>query len=77
MEVSMTQIILETKNKIERNKKLFPNNLSKLKQNFLNVSGMSEQKWDTILNFPPIKDQNDFNRLLGELRGRNNKNEIF
>lgn len=66
--VSQTRIILETKIKIERSKVLFPNNIPKLKKNFVNVSGMSEKEWEIIFNFPPVKDQNDFNRLLGKLQ---------
>lgn len=71
--VSETQIILETKNKIERSKVLFPNNIPKLKKNFINVSGMSVNEWEIIFNFPPIRDQNDFNRLLNELKKEEDK----
>lgn len=68
MTISLTHIILETKIKIERNKKLFPDNILKLKKKFLNATGLSESVWDIIYDFPPIKDQEDFDRMLGKIK---------
>lgn len=65
--VSMFNIILETKVKIERNKVLSPDKIDKLKSNFLNDTGMDETKWDILYNSPPIKEQQDFNNLLKAL----------
>lgn len=66
-EVSMFSIILETKVKVERNKALFPDNIPKLKRNFMNVTGMGEDKWNIIYNSPPIKEEQDLNNLLNAL----------
>lgn len=65
--VSMFNIVLETKIKLERNKLLSPGNIPKLKRNFLNVTGLGEREWDIICKFPPVKDQQDFNNLLKAL----------
>lgn len=68
MTISLTHIVLETKIKIERNKKLFPDNILKLKKNFLNATGLSESVWNIIYDFPPIKDQEDFDRMLEKIK---------
>ena len=65
--VSIFNIILETKTKFERSKFLFPNNIPKLKRNFINVTGLSENEWNIICKFPPIRDQRDFDKLLEAL----------
>ncbi|MCQ4925053.1 hypothetical protein NE686_18270 [Tissierella carlieri] len=66
-DVSTFNIILETKVKIERNKVQFPDNIIKLKNSFLNATGMGEKEWSILYNSPPIKDQQDFNNLLESL----------
>ena len=65
--VSIFNIVLETKAKIERHKVLFPGNIPKIKRNFLDVTGMDEDKWEIIYNSPPIKEQQDLNNLLNAL----------
>ncbi|MCK9470675.1 MAG: hypothetical protein M0Q88_02850 [Bacilli bacterium] len=67
MEITTTSIVLETKMKIEKMKKLFPDNIPKLKKNFINATGMGEKEWNIIYNFPPINNNQEFNSLLKSL----------
>lgn len=65
--VSMYILLMETKVKIERSKKLFPFNIPKLKDNFLETTGMNEKQWEVIYNAPPIKENKDLENLIDVL----------
>ena len=62
--VSLYNIIMETKIKVERNKRYFSDNIPKVREKFLDSTGMSEEQWNVIYNYQPIKCNADFENLI-------------
>lgn len=68
VESEIYAFIFEIKIKLERAKKMIPAKIPELKNDFIQSTGLQEKSWDLIYDFPPIKEQRDFDSLIQSLQ---------